>query len=476
VEDSSNGRRLGGSFECIGNEVRFYLSILDFTAPSYSTTYTATLGAGIKDRAGNAMAISHTWTFTTEGPPRWPKQMGTSENDLAFGVATRVVNGYTDDVYVTGETFGGLDGYINAGDSDIFLVACNRDGSRAWTRQLGTGRSDRGQGVSVDSSGNIYVTGFTHGSLDGNTSAGDSDIFLVKYDSSGNRQWTRQLGTRLLDNAQALGVDNLGNVYVTGHTAGALDGNPNVGDYDIFLVKYDSSGVKQWTRQIGTPNWDEGEAVALDGLNNIYITGATAGSLHGNPNVGDKDIFLIKYDYSGNRQWTRQLGTSASEEGLGIAADEDGVLYVTGYTFGGLDGNTNAGGSDIFLVKYDSSGVKQWTRQIGTMSTEYAYGVAVDSSGNIYVTGYTFGGLDGNTNAGGSDIFLVKYDSSGVKQWTRQIGTTGSDDGHAVATSREGGETYLYVTGSTGGNLDGNVNEGGTDLLLIKYDSAGEMQ
>jgi hypothetical protein len=177
--------------------------------------------------------------------------------------------------------------------------------------------------------------------------------------------------------------------------------------------------VKQWTRQIGTPNWDEGEAVALDGLNNIYITGATAGRLHGNPNVGDKDIFLIKYDYSGNRQWTRQLGTSASEEGLGIAADEDGVLYVTGYTFGGLDGNTNAGGSDIFLVKYDSSG---------------------------------------------------------VKQWTRQIGTTGSDDGHAVATSREGGETYLYVTGSTGGNLDGNVNEGGTDLLLIKYDSAGEMQ
>ena len=96
--------------------------------------------------------------------------------------------------------------------------------------------------------------------------------------------------------------------------------------------------------------------------------------------------------------------------------DGSGNVYVTGYTNGGLDGNTSAGGSDIFLVKYDSAGTKQWTRQLGTASDDYGEGVAVDGSGNVYVTGGTLGGLDGNTSAGGADIFLVKYNSDGVKQ------------------------------------------------------------
>ena len=89
---------------------------------------------------------------------------------------------------------------------------------------------------------------------------------------------------------------------------------------------------------------------------------------------------------------------------------------MTGWTGGGLDGNTNSGNTDIFLVKFNSSGTKQWTKQLGTSSPEYGNGVTTDSSGNIYVTGYTQGGLDGNTNSGGKDIFLVKYNSDGVKQ------------------------------------------------------------
>ena len=96
--------------------------------------------------------------------------------------------------------------------------------------------------------------------------------------------------------------------------------------------------------------------------------------------------------------------------------DSSDNIYVTGYTAGGLVGNTTSGGTDLFLVKYNSSGVKQWTKQLGTSETDVTLSVSVDSSDNIYVTGYTEGGLDGNTNAGGMDIFLVKYNSSGVKQ------------------------------------------------------------
>ena len=102
--------------------------------------------------------------------------------------------------------------------------------------------------------------------------------------------------------------------------------------------------------------------------------------------------------------------------GRGVTVDSSDNIYLTGWTQGGLDGNTNAGGKDIFLVKYNSSGTKQWTQQLGSTSSEVGYGVTVDSSDNIYVTGFTYGGLDGNTNSGSYDTFLVKFNSDGVKQ------------------------------------------------------------
>ena len=227
---------------------------------------------------------------------------------------------------------------------------------------------------------------------------------------------TKQLGTTADDFGFGVAVDGSGNVYVTGLTGGALDGNTNAGGPDIFLVKYDSAGKKQWTRQLGTSDYDAGHGVAVDGSGNVYVTGFTGGGLDGNTNAGNWDIFLVKYDSAGTKQWTRQLGTITYDYGYGVAVDGSGNVYVTGFTFGGLDGNTNAGGGDIFLVKYDSAGTKQWTRELGTTADDYGYGPAVDSTGNIFVTGETRGGLDGNTNAGGGDIFLVKYDSAGVKQ------------------------------------------------------------
>jgi len=146
------------------------------------------------------------------------------------------------------------------------------------------------------------------------------------------------------------------------------------------------------------------------------VTGSTDGGLDGNTYYGKSDIFLVKYNSSGTKQWTKQLGTSEYELGIDVTSDSSGNIYVTGSTYGGLDGNTYYGKSDIFLVKYNSSGTKQWTKQLGTSVKDYGNGVTTDSSGNIYVTGTTSGDLDGNTSSGGSDIFLIKYNSSGIKQ------------------------------------------------------------
>ena len=102
--------------------------------------------------------------------------------------------------------------------------------------------------------------------------------------------------------------------------------------------------------------------------------------------------------------------------GNSVTTDSSSNIYLTGFTKGGLDGNNSSGESDIVLLKFDSSGTKQWTKQLGTPSYESGSGVNTDSLGNIYVTGTTFGGLDGNTNFGEKDIFLIKYNSSGTIQ------------------------------------------------------------
>ena len=181
----------------------------------------------------------------------------------------------------------------------------------------------------------------------------------------------------------------------------------------------------------------------------------------GEPNIYHQSVcFTRKWEEftgvgkrNGEKQRTKQLGTSSDDYGFGVTTDSSGNIYVTGYTKGGLDGNTNSGDYDIFLVKYNSSGTKQWTKQLGTSSFDEGQGVTTDSSGNIYVTGYTWGGLDGNTNYGSdcrfppcSDIFLVKYNSSGTKQWTKQLGTSYLDEGYSVTTDSL---DNIYVTGIT---------------------------
>jgi uncharacterized delta-60 repeat protein len=389
-------------------------------------------------------------------------------------VATGVAVDSSGNSYVTGYTGsgeyhkvdGGIDGNSYSGKQDFFLIKYNSSGTKEWTKQEGSSGDDYAYGVAVDSSGNIYVTGYTEKKLHGNNNSGKFDMFLVKYNSSGTRQWTKQFGTSGWDAGYGVAVDSSNNIYVTGYTDGGLGGNNNSGKFDMFLVKYNSSGTRQWTKQFGTSGWDVGYGVAVDSSNNIYVTGYTEGGLDGNTNSGGRDIFLVKYNSSGTKQWTQQFGSSKKDYGLASNVDSKGNIYVTGYTEGGLDGNTNSGESDIFLVKYNSSGTKQWTQQLGTPTFDEGNGVAVDSSDNIYVSGWTRGKLD--TYAGRDDAIVLKYNSSGTKQWTRQFGSNSSDIGAGVTVDSSGN---IYVTGYTDGGLDGNTNSGKNDIFLVKYNS-----
>jgi len=260
------------------------------------------------------------------------------------------------------------------------------------------------------------VTGGTKGGLDGNTSAGNTDLFVVKYNSSGTKQWTKQLGTWDTDFANGVATDSSGNVYVAGGTYGGLDGNTSAGNTDLFVVKYSSSGTMHWTMQFGSSSRDSANGVAPDSSGNVYVAGMTKGGLDGCKSAGVEDLFVVKYNSSGTKQWTNQLGSAVFDDAIGVATDSSGNVYVVGGTKGNLNGISNSGRTDAFVIKFNSSGTKQWTKKLGTWQNDLANGVATDSSGNFYVTGFTYQDMDGNTSAGNADLFVVKYNSSGTKQ------------------------------------------------------------
>ena len=436
-----------------------------YSAPSSGTTDTVT-ATSVQN---TAIAGSTTVTLTS-----WMgiKQLGVpGQTTQAYSVATDT----SGNVYVAGYTSGGLDGNPVTGVNDCFVSKYDSSGVRRYTRQLGVpGQMTRAFSVATDTNGNVYAAGFTNGGLDGNTLTGTEDFFVTKYDNSGVKQYTRQLGVPgKVTAAESVATDTSGNVYVAGYTNGGLDGNTVAGSWDFFVTKYDSSGAKQYTRQLGVPGKvTQGYSAATDTSGNVYVAGYTQGGLDGNTLTGSIDFFVTKYDSGGVRQYTHQLGVPGMvTEAKSVATDASGNVYVAGYTDGGLDGNTVTGFWDFFVTQYDSSGMKQYTRQLGVPGqTTHAYSVATDSNSNVYVAGYTDGGLDGNTVAGIYDFFVTKYDSSGAKQYTNQLGVPGkTTQAYSVATDTSGN---VYVAGYTDGGLGGNTLAGTEDFFLAKYNGS----
>jgi hypothetical protein len=299
----------------------------------------------------------------------------------------------------------------------------------------------------------------------------------------------RQSSTAFNNVAYGVAVDAAGtNVYVTGWTGDTVD--PTSGD--IFLTQYSSAGVPNWTKTLAstTAAKDRAYGVAVNG-GNIYVAGFTNGVLAGAPggttNQGGADLFVALFDaVAANTTpvWVRQLGTAATDVAFSVAADASGI-YAAGSTGGGLDGHASAGLFDAFLVKYDTAGTKLWSSQFGTADDDDAFGITLDASGNVYITGDTFGVLPsapvGTVNQGLADLFLAKYSTSGVFSLVRQQGSDQSDYGNAVAFRNIGATPSLFVVGDTFGLMPGvnglfsNADPTGNtmDFFLTRYDTTG---
>jgi uncharacterized delta-60 repeat protein len=397
----------------------------------------------------------------------WTKLLGSSSENQAYALTT----GLDGSIYVGGYTSGALDGQTYSGSKDAFLTKYSADGTKAWTKLLGTSKEDRATALTTGLDGSIYVSGQTDDALDGQTYSGGQDPFLTKFSADGTKAWTKLLGSSGSDAATALTTGLDGSIYVGGWTNGALDGQTNNGSGDAFLTKYNPDGTKAWTKLLGSSGSDAATALTtgLDG--SIYVGGWTNGALDGQTKSGNgSDAFLTKYNPDGTKVWTKLLGTSDGDMANALTTGLDGSIYVGGWTNGALDGQTNNGSGDAFLTKYNPDGTKAWTKLLGSSGSENATALTTGPDDSIYVSGWTTGALDGLTNSGGFDVFLTKYNPDGTKVWTKLLGTSGSEEARALTTGLDGS---IYVGGQTSGALDGQTNSGGFDVFVTKFQEVG---
>jgi enterochelin esterase-like enzyme len=392
---------------------------------------------------------------------------GTAQEERAGGVAVDAAG----NVYQAIAAGGSVAGQPYAGDKDLVLVKDSPTGTRLWTRGLGSPRLERAYGVVIDPAGDIVVTGYTNGDFDGGHAANTTDdVFVVKFDPAGNRTWLRQFGVAgVADRGYALDTDATGNIYVTGYTRGNLAAT-NLGDKDIYVAKLDASGTQLWVQQFGSAGEDKAWGVVATG-DGIRVGGMTSGAM-GTP-AGTLDGWVARYDASGNRAWLQQFGTAANEEVWGLTADAAGNTYVAAYSAGSFAGPL-AGDKDIVAARFDPSGTMTWADQLGTDLNDKGAAVHLDGAGNLYLAGFSDGDL--GTNVGKFDAVLVKYAPDTTREWVRQFGTTEDDGADAFAEANlylggHGGS--IYVSGLTLGDVDGQAQLGLGDVFLARFDASG---
>ncbi|MEA5467308.1 SBBP repeat-containing protein [Spirulina sp. 06S082] len=396
----------------------------------------------------------------------WIKQLGTSYDDSATGVAVNIHG----DIYISGRTFGNLSAGDSAGAEDAWLAKYDAQGNQVWIRQIGTTRDDSAAGIALDRQSNIYITGRTFGAISQKSHNSDEDAWLAKFSPQGQQLWIEQIGSVHDNSAEAIATDSENNIYITGRTFGCLDAEKQILPeyHDVWLAKYNTCGRQLWVRQLGSLGADRGYGVATDRKGNVYLTGNTTGILDTENGTGGLDAWLAKCDPDGNKLWIRQLGSASGyDSSAGVATDSEGNIAIAGYTSGTLDAIGAAGYYDAWVAKYNTNGDRLWIRQLGSSSYSYdaACGVATDSENNIYLTGNTSGVLEAGKRVQGMDIWVAKYDTLGNRLWVKQLGSSGYDGSSGVAIDPRG---YIYITGKTSSDIEKGKAVGGEDAWIAK--------
>ena len=400
---------------------------------------------------GFPLSTTTTTTTTTTTLPQVLEEWVTRYNGPGNGYdgATAIAVDGAGNVYVTGQSAG------SGTYEDYATIKYNASGSQLWVARYNgpDNGGDKANAIAVDGAGNVYVTG----QID--KSEVYTDYGTIKYNASGSQLWVARYdgpGNRY-DEAFGLAVDSLGNVYVTGDSNGAY---PSANDY--ATIKYNPSGSQLWVARYDGPahSVEYANAIVVDDSGNVYVTGASYGG-----HTKNYDYATIKYNASGSQLWVARYDGPENDWDLAyaLAVDSSGNVYVTGRS----DGNdTNYG---YATIKYNASGSQLWVARYDgpDYCNSHAKAIALDSSGNVYVTGWSCWSYGSDT----ADYATIKYDSSGSQLWVARYNgpDNAGDKANAIAVD---GADNVYVTGCID-KIYLNKSESYADYGTIKYDSSG---
>lgn len=395
--------------------------------------------------------------YDSSGTLLWLKTAGGANEDGGLGVCLDASR----NVYITGfisdTAMFGIDSLFGNGLRDIFVAKYSNAGTLIWVKSAGGAGNDKGNSIAVDDSGHVFITGMFSDTVMFNSTfilaaQGMGDIFIAHLDTGLQWKWVTQAGGTGDDAGQDIALGMQGEVYVTGYFYGqatfgdtTLNHNGDTtfythGESDAFLARYNhDTGKIKWFTQAGGPGFDYGNGVAADGFGNIYITGSFFDSAYFAPaslsediGAGLSDIFLAKYDSSGNFLWVREAGSPLQDYGIGLALDNAGNPHITGAfsdtcSFGAL--SLISGGSyDIFTAGYSPQGDLWWVKQAGGTGDDRGYDIAISHPGADYITGIfsescNFANFNIQSVVGSGDIFIAKINSTGES--IREIASDG---------------------------------------------------
>ena len=385
----------------------------------------------------------------------WAKNHGGSDNDVSYSICSDL----SGNVYITGTfysstiTFGSTT-LVNSGSGDIFIVKYGERGNVIWAKNVkGISSHEEGNGIAVDLSGNVYITGnFNSSKLifgkDTLINAGGADIFIAKYSPSGNVLWAKKAAGTSQDYSFGITTDLNGNVIITGwFESSTITFGTNVinssGGSCVFIAKYDLNGNVLWVKNTGSGALYSynSRGLSADADGNLVITGSFSTTIAFDTIVlsaiGLSDIFIAKYNSDGNIIWAKKAGGTSNESCTGITTDLNRNTIITGgyssptINFGSIELNCS-GTSAAFIAKYDINGNIVWVKKAGNnIDYKTGYRIAADKYGSIVSAGLFYSNIifdtDSLINKGASDCFVVKYDSDGTELWVKSIGGDGDD-------------------------------------------------
>lgn len=403
----------------------------------------------------------------------WVNAYGGTQADAGLQVASDSSSNVFMGGYFSGTANFGHGNVASAGGEDIVFTKCNFGGTNQWVKTFGSTGSDRCNSLAVDSSGNVFVTGYFNGTINmGGTnlvSSGGRDVFLAKYNNAGTHQWSKKYGSAGDEIAYRIAADTSGNIFVTGFFQGTGNfGTTNLpsanNGLDSFVAKYDGNGVPQWSKRFSPNNSDDiGYGIDTDSAGNVIVCGVFQGTINlggtNHPPTGAYNMYIVKLNgTTGGWIWDFAYGSTSDDFAYTVAVDSADNVFMGGF----FQGTVNFGGgayvatqTDGVVVKLNSSGAYQWSRQLGGILGDTVNGIAIGPSDVVLVTGsfqsaVNFGGGPSLVSAGSTDGFLAKYSSANAYLWAERFGGGSGDNGNYASVDTTG---YILTTGSFNGSF-----------------------